>query len=287
VTASDSSAVDIRIRSVRQMRRVANGAPFVPHGLLPALGLAVLLLFGLTAFAGGVESSASRAAREALDKIGATWARVSVSGQSVQLSGTPPSQAEAVEAIEVVRKASAASLFGLARPVTKVSQVFGTPSGAAPPARSAQASPATAPATATTAATPATAPASTPSPACDRAFADLLGARNVEFAPGSAEIGVDNAPFLDALARVAKTCPGMLSIQGYTDNSGTDTLNEGLSLDRAKAVRKALIERGLPEERVVAEGRGANDPIASNLTDAGRDRNRRIEILVQAPDAQN
>lgn len=284
MTASEGSAVDIRIRSVRQVRRVANGAPFVPHGLLPVLGLATLLLFGLSAFANGVESTASLAAHEALDRTGAMWARVSVSGQWAQVSGEPPSQAEADEVINAIKNASVGTLFGKARPVTMVSQVF----TALPvkPAASAQPAPAT-PTSDATATSTAQAPALDPSPACDRAFADLLGAKNIQFAPASADIDAEDGPFLDALARVAQTCPGVFSIQGYTDNSGTDTLNEELSRERAEAVRKALIERGMSAERIVAEGRGASDPVASNLTEAGRDRNRRIEILVQDPGTSN
>ena len=73
-------------------------------------------------------------------------------------------------------------------------------------------------------------------------------------------------------------------IEGYTDNVGSPDFNRLLSEHRATAVRDYLIERGIESPRLVAVGRGAENPIASNNTPHGRALNRRIEFhLSQLP----
>lgn len=69
-----------------------------------------------------------------------------------------------------------------------------------------------------------------------------------------------------------------ISIKGYTDNVGSTSYNANLSLQRANAVRLALIRNGIEPDQVVAEGFGENFPIASNDTPMGRQQNRRVEI---------
>lgn len=101
-----------------------------------------------------------------------------------------------------------------------------------------------------------------------------------------------------ALAKVAynlKQFPNTdVTIVGYTDNTGTDAINDKLSLERAQAVRDYLETQGIASSRLQAIGDGSNNPIASNATAAGRAQNRRVEMyitadkqLIQDAEAQN
>lgn len=73
-----------------------------------------------------------------------------------------------------------------------------------------------------------------------------------------------------------------VTIVGYTDNTGTEAINQKLSLERADAVMDYLINAGVPSSRLKAEGDGWNDPVASNATAEGRAQNRRVEIYITA-----
>lgn len=75
--------------------------------------------------------------------------------------------------------------------------------------------------------------------------------------------------------------PGLnLKVEGYTDSVGTDEYNQALSENRASAVREFLIEQGVPGSTVTAQGFGKTQPVASNDTPEGRQRNRRVELVV-------
>ena len=108
----------------------------------------------------------------------------------------------------------------------------------------------------------------------------LLGKANIEFASSSARIDESSAKLLDDVALAVSECPGVLRVEGHTDNMGEASFNDDLSRRRAEAVREALVERGLPEDRLIAEGFGETKPRADNGTRDGRARNRRIEIRV-------
>jgi outer membrane protein OmpA-like peptidoglycan-associated protein len=71
-----------------------------------------------------------------------------------------------------------------------------------------------------------------------------------------------------------------LDVEGYTDNTGSDELNQALSERRAETVRRYLVEQGLAEGNVTAKGLGKAMPVAENDTAAGRQKNRRVEIIV-------
>jgi len=268
-----------RKRSVRLVRRAGGGRlPFAPFGLLPVAAFALLLLFALTFFPrGAVEAIAERTTRQALNSVGATWATASVSGQWVTLDGAPPSRAEAAKAVAAVQNAKAGALFGAAIPVTRVMERF-IWAGENATAAAAVAGP-----------PPETKTADMVSPraaaACDRSMSTLLGTATIGFASSSAEISPGSEDLLDAIARAASWCPGILRIEGHTDSSGRAALNDELSRRRAEAVRAALVLRGVPEERLTAEGLGSSKPVASNHTAGGRERNRRIEMrVVRTPD---
>lgn len=116
--------------------------------------------------------------------------------------------------------------------------------------------------------------------ACEQELRSLLSGAKIEFATSSAEIEPTSADLLDRVAEAARDCPGVLRVEGHTDSTGSADLNETLSRARARAVRSALIERGVDPARLIAQGYGARVPIASNATPEGRARNRRIEINV-------
>ncbi|MEO1721411.1 MAG: OmpA family protein [Pseudomonadota bacterium] len=118
-----------------------------------------------------------------------------------------------------------------------------------------------------------------PSDACAAALNRRVEVTPVVFAPGSAEVRPVLAPLMEDLAAILSRCRGAtIEIGGHTDNQGRATMNERLSRSRADAVRKALRGLGL-SPRVVAltvRGYGETEPVASNETDEGRARNRRI-----------
>jgi outer membrane protein OmpA-like peptidoglycan-associated protein len=71
-----------------------------------------------------------------------------------------------------------------------------------------------------------------------------------------------------------------LTIEGHTDSTGPDSYNESLSEKRADAVGQALVQRGVPRTRFEVLGLGESQPVASNDTVAGRQQNRRVEVIV-------
>ncbi|MGE5090229.1 MAG: OmpA family protein [Candidatus Levyibacteriota bacterium] len=68
---------------------------------------------------------------------------------------------------------------------------------------------------------------------------------------------------------------------GHTDSVGSDAYNDKLSLQRADAVRDALIQRGIPAADIVAEGRGKRDPLVATGEGVSEARNRRVEVIVR------
>ncbi len=91
----------------------------------------------------------------------------------------------------------------------------------------------------------------------------------------------------DTRASIVRTGQALMSVQitrlrvnGYTDNTGTDTHNLDLSRRRAAAVEQALASTGLAGGRIQIEGFGKQYPVADNATEAGRAENRRVAIIV-------
>lgn len=73
-----------------------------------------------------------------------------------------------------------------------------------------------------------------------------------------------------------------VTIVGFTDNTGSQAVNDRLSLERAQEVENYLSTHGIPVSRMKAMGQGWNNPIASNATAAGRAQNRRVELFITA-----
>jgi outer membrane protein OmpA-like peptidoglycan-associated protein len=74
-------------------------------------------------------------------------------------------------------------------------------------------------------------------------------------------------------------------IVGHTDSKGTAEYNQGLSERRARSAANFLAAEGVPRERLATAGRGESESIASNDTEAGRARNRRVEVAIYADEA--
>ena len=109
---------------------------------------------------------------------------------------------------------------------------------------------------------------------------------DVSFDTGSATIKPQMRAVLDPFAASVKDDPNArLTIVGHTDSTGSDAINNPLSVDRAQSVRDYLAGKGVSPTRVQTAGHGEREPIADNSTDAGRARNRRVEIYLREPGA--
>lgn len=103
------------------------------------------------------------------------------------------------------------------------------------------------------------------------------------FASGGVDIRPSLARALDALApALAAESDVAVQVIGHTDSQGSEMVNLKLSIARAEAVAEYLRRRGVGLERLAADGRGEADPLTGNATEAGRARNRRIELLLRA-----
>jgi len=112
---------------------------------------------------------------------------------------------------------------------------------------------------------------------------DLASALNLEilnFDTGSAQLPAYSMPFLNKAAEVIKMGPGgmVIEVGGHTDNTGDSMANLSLSQQRANAVENYLAQQGVPASQLTAKGYGDTRPVASNDTEEGRFRNRRIEF---------
>ena len=104
---------------------------------------------------------------------------------------------------------------------------------------------------------------------------------DISFDTGRSDITRTFAPVLDRFAQGLRDNQNTdLRIVGHTDNTGSDAINNPLSVDRANSTRNYLTQRGVSGSRIQVEGRGSYQPIASNNTSDGRSRNRRVEIFV-------
>jgi outer membrane protein OmpA-like peptidoglycan-associated protein len=75
--------------------------------------------------------------------------------------------------------------------------------------------------------------------------------------------------------------PGLiLKIEGHTDSQGSDEYNMTLSQQRAESVKQYLVQAGVKPEIITTQGLGETTPVADNSTAAGRQKNRRVEIVI-------
>ena len=111
----------------------------------------------------------------------------------------------------------------------------------------------------------------------------ILRLVGLSFDSGASQIRPDN---FDLLAKVEKAIDvfprSELIIEGHTDSHGGDDLNQKLSQERAESVRQYMINAmRIPTYRLIATGYGETRPVASNETQSGRARNRRIDIVIK------
>ncbi|MCX7633354.1 MAG: OmpA family protein [Turneriella sp.] len=104
---------------------------------------------------------------------------------------------------------------------------------------------------------------------------------NIFFKKGSYQLSKESYAELNRLTRILKQYRGVrIEIGGHTDNTGDERSNMELSKNRARAVMDYLIEKGFPRNAIRAVGYGESRPVASNDTEEGRRRNRRVELTI-------
>lgn len=105
--------------------------------------------------------------------------------------------------------------------------------------------------------------------------------RGVNFDFNKSNIRPDAVPILDqAISTLKESSDITISVEGHTDDIGSDEYNQALSLQRAEAVRAYLASHGIAASRMTVQGFGESSPVATNDTDEGRAQNRRVELRV-------
>jgi outer membrane protein OmpA-like peptidoglycan-associated protein len=107
---------------------------------------------------------------------------------------------------------------------------------------------------------------------------------DISFDTGRYAIKPNLSPILDRFATTLNQNPvTTVTIIGHTDSTGTDAINDPLSVNRAASTRDYLVNHGVAINRIAISGHGSHEPIADNNTLEGRAKNRRVEIFVAEP----
>lgn len=243
----------------------------------PALWPVVAAALGTAALAismhGQVEAEAERVrqhtedmTRHALAAAGHAWARVEIHDDIGRLVGQAPDARSRAAAWRIAREVTA--------PARTWPGVFNTLQDgthlAAPLAQIAPRVPAF---------KPLLKPALSLSEQCHDRVNETLGAERILFEHGSSRLTADSRRRLAAVADLVRDCPkARLAVQGHTDNSGLPAHNLRLSHLRAQAVVTALVQAGVPAQRLVPQGLGASRPLVMGNDPATQALNRRIEF---------
>ena len=103
----------------------------------------------------------------------------------------------------------------------------------------------------------------------------------IQFETGSAVIRAESYRLLDEIQQSAVVAEGLkVGVYGHTDNTGSAETNRVLSESRAESVKRYLVSKGLPENRIESKGFGPAKPVSDNTTAAGRAKNRRVQIVL-------
>jgi len=148
-----------------------------------------------------------------------------------------------------------------------------TPATAAPGCGAPVAAPAAAPAPAPRAAAPAAAPVAAATKVTYAADAFFDFDKAVVKPAGKTKLD-------DLVSKVKDINLEVIIAVGHTDSVGSDAYNQKLSVRRAEAVKAYLVSKGIEKNRIYTEGKGEKQPVASNVTNEGRAKNRRVEIEV-------
>jgi outer membrane protein OmpA-like peptidoglycan-associated protein len=106
--------------------------------------------------------------------------------------------------------------------------------------------------------------------------------KDVKFFPNDATVVESWEPMIDSLATYMLQNERLeVLLRGYSDNTGTEAYNLGLSRQRAVEIKKRLVARGVSEYRIEIEAKGTADPIGDNSTYEGRIANNRVAIIIQ------
>jgi len=109
----------------------------------------------------------------------------------------------------------------------------------------------------------------------------VLTIGDVLFATGKSDLNTSAQISMDKIAVFLQEKQNRnLLVEGHTDNVGSEAYNQGLSEQRADAVRNALVKRGIAIDRIVTVGYGKRYPVAGNDTVLGRQQNRRVEVII-------
>ena len=108
-----------------------------------------------------------------------------------------------------------------------------------------------------------------------------LKGKMIHFATNATTLSEKDKLFLDKVAEYLIKLPEVkIEVQGHTDNTGSDKINNTISYNRAKSVADYLIAKGVPESQLIVKGYGSSKPIASNKTAQGRATNRRVQLVI-------
>jgi outer membrane protein OmpA-like peptidoglycan-associated protein len=115
------------------------------------------------------------------------------------------------------------------------------------------------------------------------AVGSKIALRNVFYAVGKADLTSDSYSELKRLVDLLKVVPRLkIELSGHTDNTGSESINQKLSQERAESVKAYLVGQGIAADRLVAKGYGSSRPIDVNNTKEGRQNNRRTEYEIIA-----
>lgn len=110
---------------------------------------------------------------------------------------------------------------------------------------------------------------------------DVVKLGDLLFATGRSELQGSADRSIDALSAFLVGHPArVVRVEGFTDSTGSESFNQGLSERRAESVAMALSRRGVAAGRVSVQGYGESFPVASNSTTTGRQENRRVEVVI-------
>ena len=120
---------------------------------------------------------------------------------------------------------------------------------------------------------------------CRDLLQKALSVDRIEFDGGDSEISPDSFGALDRVAATIERCPAAtIEVAAHTDSDGSSAHNLELSQARANAIREYLVDAGVTRERITSVGRGEDDPVADNSTEAGKAANRRIAFALEVPE---